>query len=369
MKRFKMLLIGLIAVGALTLAGCGGSSSSGPAPDVPTPVADIEFDTEVLAPLDDDSTFSAGIAISAEGIAVGYGDDGTGITKGVKWDVNDPQTAVAVPLPPLAGNAYSAAYGVSGDTVVGESGITVEDVADANTRAVFWNGANEAVLLDHADLPTGPSAAYSVNSGGEIVGDAADMDGNTVAVYWSDTGAEPLELSHLSAANISSAYFIGENGIIVGESVNDDGQLQAVMWLPTGPNAYDEPVALDSVADQMASVAFGVDFAGRVVGEAEVDDNGTKVVYGVLWDADGSILNEREGVSFQAINTPTNNRIVGYVEALSNGGESATMWSRSNLNDNKELAPAFSMAFGINDESQVVGIAGNQAAIAVPVLP
>ena len=366
MKRFRLFLIGLVAVGALTMAGCGGSSSSGPAPEVPTPVAEIEFETPEVALPDVDSTFSAGIAISAEGIAVGYGDDGTGLTKGVKWDVTDPTSATL--LLPQEGNNYSAAYGVAGELSVGETSITVEDVADANTRAAYWQGNGAASLLPHGDLLAGPSAAYSVNSADEIVGEAGDLDGNTVAVYWRDTDAAPLTLDHLSDAAISSAYFIGDNGIIVGESVID-GQLTAVMWLPTGPNAYGAPVALESVAGQIASVAFGVDFAGRVVGEAEVDDNGTKVVHGVLWGADGAVVESLAGASFQSINTTENNRIVGYTQALSGGQETAVIWNRADLSDNKVLAPAFSMAFGINDASRVVGIAANQVAIAEPVEP
>lgn len=365
MKRFRMILTGLVAAGALTLAGCGGSGSSGPAPEVPTPVAEIEFETDVLAPLDDASTFSAGIAISADGIAVGYGDDGTGITKGIQWDISDPLSAMA--LMPLADNDYSAAYGVSNGTTVGESGFD----EDMTTRAVYWNGSNVAVLLNHTDLPEGPSAAYSVNSFGEVVGEAADMDGNLVAVFWPGLADEPVILDNLlSNDGASSAYFISEDGRIVGESLNADGLLQAVMWEPDGSNGYLSPVALDVVNnDQMASVAFGIDLAGRIVGEAEVADNGTKVVHGVLWAADGSIIEEVAGVSFQAVNTITNNQIVGYDKALSGGDEVAMIWNRSDVADSQELAPAFSMAFGINDGSQVVGIADNLAVIAVPVLP
>ncbi|MDO3378359.1 hypothetical protein [Geoalkalibacter halelectricus] len=371
MKRFRLFLIGLVAVGAMTMAGCGGSSSSGPGPgpdpEVPPPVAEIEFETPDVAPPHADSTFSAGVAISAEGFAVGYGDDGTGVTKGVRWDVTDPATAVV--LLPVEGNQYSAAYGVADELSVGETGIVVGEAADANTRAAYWQGNGEAVLLLHGDLPAGPSAAYSINSGGEIVGEASDLDGNTVAVYWESFSATPLVLAHLSDAAVSSAYFIGDNGVIVGESVMDD-RLRAVKWEPNGNGGFLPPEPMDVLDNnQTASVAFGVDFEGRVVGEAELLENGNRVVYGMLWDTDGVVLQSLAGASFQSINTTVNNRIVGYTQALSGGQETATIWNRADLNDNQALAPAFSMAFGINDDSQVVGIADNQVAIAVPVEP
>jgi uncharacterized membrane protein len=262
----------------------------------------------------------------------------------------------------LAGNSYSAAYGVNAAGIsVGESGEIVAATPDANTVAVFWPaGATSPTALNTTTLFAGASVAFSINSAGQIVGEAvADDVGNTVAVYWASPDSAPLKLGNLPGGDFSSAYFVGSDGRIVGESRNNAGQSQAVVWLPAVAG-YQAPLALATIPGQTGSVALGVDSNGRVVGEVELAGE----VQGVLWNAAGSVAtNFGPNTSAQAINDL--NRVVGYSTAFS-GNDRAAMWNGVNSSDTRNLVNNFSQAYGLNTGNQVVGVSGSQAFVALP---
>lgn len=360
MRRLTLYLAGILAAATLTLAGCsgGGGGSGG---DAQPPVAGTTFDTVTLAA--PGSSFSVGVAINEGGLAVGFADDGAAI-KGAKWTVTD-AAPTALPLNPLTGNSYSAAYGVNAAGIaVGESGATVAATADANTVAVYWPAGDATPLpLSTTGLfPGGASAAFAISDAGEIVGEAvADADGNTVAVYWPSPTADPLILGNLVGGAFSSAYAIGADGHIVGEAQNSSGQTRAVVWRPAAVG-FDPPSQLSPISGlQIASVAFGVDAGGRVVGEAELTSG---EVRGVVWNANGSVA-DTLGANTSAQGINAGNRIAGYSAALT-GSDRATLWNGASLGDTKDLAAGLSRAYGLNDSSQVVGSSGSQAFAAIP---
>jgi uncharacterized membrane protein len=360
MKKFKVLLAGLMTAGVLTLAGCGGGGGGGGGGE-PTVTA-TTFNMIELAGFG--GNFSAGIAINDDGLAVGFSDTGSSM-KGARWTVTD-VPSVATTLEPLNGNNYSAAYGVNAAGIaVGESGVTIAANADANTVAVYWPaGSLTPVALSTTGLfADGASAAFSINTDGKIVGEAVnDAAGNTVAVYWASPTAAPLILDNLTAGDFSSAYFIGVDGRIVGEAEGSNSNTQAVVWMPLLlVPGYDDPIALDPVDNQRSSLALGVDNSGRIVGEAELASG---VIQGVVWNANGTVAkNLGANTSLQAINDSS--RMVGYNQALT-GSDISSIWSLANILDTKSLAFAFSQAYGINAGNQVVGVSGNQAFAALP---
>jgi uncharacterized membrane protein len=374
MKQLRLLMIGLMVAAAISLAACGGGGGGGgggaappgggdPDPGGTPPVASLTFNMVELAGFG--GAFSAGIAINDAGTVVGFSDDGTSV-KGAKWTVTTGITsAPGTVLEPLAGNIYSAAYGVNSTGIaVGESGSIVNGSPDANTVAVFWAaGATSPTALNTTGLfAGGAAAAFAINEGGEIVGEAVnDAEGNTVAVYWADSAAAPLVLGNLPGGNFSSAYFIGADGRIVGEAQNAAGQNQAVNWIPAVGVGFQAAAPLFEVPNQVGSVAYGADLNGRIVGEAELTSG---VVEGVIWNADGTVAtNLGANTSVQAINDVNN--IVGYTSALT-GNDRATIWDGADIADNKILDVIFSHAYGLNDSNQVVGFAGNQAFAAIP---
>jgi uncharacterized membrane protein len=377
MKQLRLLLIGLMVTAAISLSACGGGGGGGGGDagsgagggtggggtggggTVQTPVTNTIFNTVELTGLG--GSFSAGIAINAGGLAVGFSDDGESV-KGASWTVTDANPAATV-LSPLTDNNYSAAYGVNGSGIaVGESGATVDTVADANTVAVFWSSGDAQPLPTTGLVDGGASAAFAINDDGEIVGEAVnDAAGNTAAVYWASAAADPVVLGNLPGGNFSSAYFIGADGRIVGEADNGAGQTQAVVWVPAVGVGFQAPVPLAAVTNQVASAAFGVDLNGRIAGEAELAGG---EVHGIIWNANGTVAADLgANTSAQAISNV--DRIVGYNAALTSN-DRAAVWNGANTADTKSVAVAFSQAYGVNDSTQIVGFGGSQAFAAIP---
>ena len=369
MKQPRLLLISLLASGILTVAGCGGgggkdSDDNGGGNGVlPTPVTNTTFNLVSLGGLAGGS-FSSGIAINDGGLAVGFADDGIN-TKATKWTVTD-AAPVATVLSPLTGNSYSAAYGVNAAGItVGESGTIVATVPDATVVAVFWTATAAQPLPATGLFPGGTSAAYAISAAGKVVGEAVnDAAGNTAAIFWPTTATDPVILGNLAGGTFASAYFIGADGRIVGEARNSAGQLQAVVWTPAAGGVFaagQAPTPLTALAGQLASVAFGVEANGRIVGEAELPGG---VVHGVIWNADGSIATDLgANTSLQAINGV--DRLIGYSTPDATGTRAA-IWNGANLADTKTVAPAGSQAFGVNASSQIIGTNGVQAFVAIP---
>jgi len=358
MTRFTRILAALLVAATLTLAGCGGGGDGG------STVASSAFTpVELTNPTPTGGAFSAGVGISDTGLAVGFADDGISL-KGAKWLIPPGQDPVpGEVLAPLAGNSYSAAYGVNlAGLTVGESGTTLV-IPDDSSVAVYWpaDGTSPVALSTTGLFAGGASAAFAISPDDQIVGEAvADADGNTAAVVWDSPTADPVILANLPGGSFSSAYPLGAEGRIVGEAQDDTGQIRAVTWLPLEGGGYDAPLALDSVPEQVAGVAFSVDFSGRIVGEVELLSG---VNQGVLWDFDGSLVATLgDDTSAQAISD--GNRIVGYAGAHS-GSDFAMLWNGANFNDNKTLEVPFSQAYGLNNSNTVVGVSGNQAFAAV----
>ena len=362
MKQSRVLLVSLLATGILTFTGCGGNGGGGNGGGGngvdPTPVTNTTFNLVSLAGLAGGS-FSAGIAINDGGLAVGISDDGIN-TKGAKWTVTDTAPAATL-LSPLDGNNYSAAYGVNtAGVTVGESGTVVATVPDATTVAVFWSAAAAQPLPATGLFAGGASAAYAISADGKVVGEAVnDAAGNTAAIFWPSTSTAPIVLGNLPGGTFASAYFIGADSRIVGEARNSAGQVQAVIWTPSTGGVFtagQAPTPLAELAGQLASVAFGVEANGRIVGEAELPGN---VVHGVIWNTDGSIATDvGANTSLQAINGA--DRLVGAT------GTQAAIWNGANLADLKTVAPAVSQALGVNASSQIIGTNGVQAFAAIP---
>jgi uncharacterized membrane protein len=375
MKRAKNYFsIGLAAVAALALVACGGGGggpSSGGGNGGGGGVGTTVFSSVELQGLG--GGFSAGVAINnaATPEVVGIAEAADQTLKGVSWTISGASPSAPTELSPLAGNTYSAAYGVNdGGVAVGESGDTVDvngtPTPDRNTKAVFWSaGAVTPTPLSATGLfAGGASAAYGVNSAARIVGEAAyNAEGDTVAVTWAAPGADPAALPHLFAGGSanSSAYFVGADGTITGESRNADGRMQAVVWIPGAGGAYGAPVALTAVANQVASVAFGIDQDGRIAGEAELNDG---VTHGIVWNDDGTIFADL-GANTAASGINNADRIVGYTAAAT-GDDRAAVWNAADTADFQNLAAAFSQVYGVNDNSQIVGISGSQAMVALP---
>ncbi len=386
MKRFRMILIGLLAALALTLAGCGGGGGGGGGGGVGAVVNnDIDGDgipnasdaapddanifaaftgflLDFLAP---GSTFSAATDVTNSDMAVGYSDDAAANIKAVKWTFDEAaQSSTVTQLDPLVGNDYSAAYGANdGGMIVGES-------ADgADFTAVIWDaGATTATALEKGTLTT--TAAYGANSLGQIVGEGDDA-GSTVALIWNTKTVAPAPLGNLSGGTTSSAYYISEGGVVVGEADNGS-ETHAVLWtVDTAGTVTGGPFDLGKLnAGDLGSIAFSVNDLGEVVGESEAS-NGE--IHAVQWTVDlvtGAVSAAVDlGLAGSDSTAYANNSINRIAGSDARGGTAlATVWDNRNpALPNPVLAgSAFSQAYGLNEANLTVGISGTQAFVAVP---
>lgn len=391
MKRSMNLILALLAVIIMTLAGCGGggggSSSAGGSggngdggsgnggggetvtdrdgdgipntgdsfPDDPARFA--EYATVLLDRLTG-GQFGAAIAINGENQVVGLSGDSDGVIKAVKWTADGIATPlVAVELPSLEPGGYSAAYGIN------EAGVAVGESENAgNFVPVVWPAEGTVTALSLTGFAP-PAVAYSISSS-RIVGEATVGD-NQLAVLWNDTAAAPVSLGTLGGAT-SAAYYINDAGMVVGESVDQDGAALGAVWFLDAAGVPSLPVPLAPLADHVASVAFGINRAGEVVGESE---SASGDVHAVLWVLDGGGL---PGLAVDlgigsggAINDGS--RIAG-----SHGTPNqATVWDTRNTSLTEALLTgsfSISQAYGMNEANLIVGLAGNQGFVTVPVL-
>lgn len=377
MKRdalLKTLTAGLLA---LALYACGGGGGGGGGGTVST---DIDGDgiPNVQDVFPDDPARFAGFSSSPLGritggtygvatavndasspLVVGSSDDGTGILKAVSWTVGAGQPTAPIVLNPLAGNGYSAAYGVNdAGVVVGESEKGLSFVP------VFW-GAGSTIPTELSLTVGGATftdgSAYGIDDNGRIVGEIKRADGTLTAVLWSSSGAAPVELATLGGPS-ASAYFIAGGGWIVGESETGGGQAHATLWTLDAGGIPSAPVDLGILPGHVASIALGVDGAGRIVGESEQSDGTTNAV---IWEKNAlgvyAATDLGAGASAAAING--GDRIAGDVSS------EASVWDARSVirgTSNKLLPAGFSKGLGQNQGGMVVGLREDQGFVAVP---
>ncbi len=180
-------------------------------------------------------------------------------------------------MPLLAPATQGAAYGISaGSQIVGE-------LIDAGTSsAAFWATPAAAPLNLPVPLGTSASAAYFINDNGEIVGELTD-GGGTHAALWvpnaaGDYVSEPVLLPSVNGDSL--ALTINTAGNIVGEAAGSDGEMHAARWVRSATGAY---TMTDLGPSDVGSSAAGINDAGRIVGY--VNDSAGTVSTASAWRA------------------------------------------------------------------------------------
>jgi hypothetical protein len=382
MKRIRLILAIFAATAMVACGGGGGGSNpdldgdgipnvSDAFPNDATRFAD--YSRKNLVVPSGVVSFALAVNDAVNPLIVGTADEGTGILRAVHWTVNgttgDPASAIS--LDAVSGSSYSAAFAVNdsgviaGESEKGAAFVPVIWTAGAATPAelslTMTTGTTEAPIMTVYTA----GSAYGISDAGQIVGEIKRPDGSLMAVLWNTATDEPVELPSLGGAS-ASAYAISNGGWVVGESITGGGMVRATLW-EVNAGVPGPAIALEVLPGHLKSLALGVDELGRIVGESE-DSNGdaTAVLWrpkaqGVGYDAPVSL---GANSSAQAINE--DNRIAGYTGATSE----AAVWDtrlKNPTNFDKILdGTGFSQAYGMNESSIVVGIAGNQGFVALP---
>ncbi len=225
-------------------------------------------------------------------------------------------------------------------------------VGSYREHAAQWQG-DQLTLL--SELPGSTSSyANAVNDQGDIVGESGG-----IAVRWHNGEVSALPSPQGSTGFEASA--INQSGTIAGAIAKSDEHRQAVTWkdglvqvlpFPTGFNEADPESATNSRA-------FGINGHDTVVGyvsqhwtdSAAVWQNGQVQVLSPLLGSGQSLAYGINDVD----------EIVGYSFGGNGGDLRATLWDQGQAYDLTDLTINaqgwdFSMAFGINQIGQIIGL-------------
>lgn len=369
MKNRHMFARVAIALASIFLMACGSSSDStstdaGTGGGGTTTPPSITFTPLALQELDATSTFSAALAINNNGQIIGVSEDATAAMKAVTWTVDQTgQTAgVATMLSPLEGNAFSSAHGLNdGGMIVGKSQLGAETVPVVWTAGVSIPAALATLAV------TTSGAAYSINTAGQIVGEAQIAIGDVShAIFWNSKDAAAQNIATLAGGTISAAYFIADTGTIVGESNDTSGTFKATVWTMDAIGVISAPQVLSSLnATDIGSIALGVNAAGMIVGEVELASG---ELHAVMWDTTTLAITDLgpTGASSSASAINATGTMAGWSNTtgiiLATQYDSTAPTTHALLLDD-DLT--FSQAYGLNDAETFVGISGDQALVVI----
>ena len=150
-----------------------------------------------------------------------------------------------------------------------------------NYHAYDWTSPGP--LRDRGSLGSGLNSwAAAINDSWQIVGGAADF-GQTVGQLWTQTSIpeEFGNLINLPSGTSGEASAINKAGYIAGSGLNSVATRRAIYWVKDVWSAYTTinrtPIDLQTlggIADTLASYAYGINGAGKIVGKSVTGPGG-----------------------------------------------------------------------------------------------
>lgn len=245
------------------------------------------------------------------------------------------------------GGPNSRAYGINEDGwVVGEA-----ETGAGHLHAFLWSPTNG--MADLGTLGGDISRAYSVNDRGQVVGEAEWEDGRMQAFLWTAT-AGITNLPMPEGFRESYAYDHNNFGVVVGAGDVGEGT-RALVW------TVDGPAVPPDLADAGSSIAYAVNDLGDVAGQAETGEPGSFLSRAFFLGHAGffSNLGGLTGeFSSAALAVNEHGAAAGYAEQAE--ATHATRFSVTNgAADLDTLDNVYSVAYGINDQGDAVGLQVN----------
>ena len=205
----------------------------------------------------------------------------------------------------------------------------------------------------------GDSAAYAVNSSGQVVGQSYDLFGAERAYIWDSTNG----LQNLAPGIVAAAMGINDSGQVAG------GEGDAVIW----DTAHGTTQHLGTLGG-MNSDGASINSRGYVVGFSDTGGS-TNRAHAFLWDPTIQLMSDLgtlggDLVSYAYGINNDHKEVVGISES---GGEvgsyHAFLWTRRTGMVNLVPGSNNSGAYAINYSGQVVGFADGRAFLWTPDVP
>jgi probable HAF family extracellular repeat protein len=267
---------------------------------------------------------------------------------------------------------------VAGFSENGQIDPVVPDLPE--TRAVLWGNGN---ITDLGGLPQGgyESEANAVNSRGQVVGAATNLvpDPNSMiqanfalwnlaypyqsrAFVW-DQGNGMRDLGTLGTGTDAEATLINERGQVVGHSYTSSAPgacASSYYLLATGTFTWDEENGMQDIGGfgGTCTIAQDLNNHGQIVGQSYL--GGDHAAHAFLWDRAHKLKDLGTlGGSFGGANAINETgAVAGWGMLMGDTTSHAALWRRPGqvidlgTVDNDPC----SVAMGLNDETQVVGI-------------
>lgn len=216
------------------------------------------------------------------------------------------------------------------------------------TTGTAFAGSSSYTLVDLGSLPGGSSIGRHISEQGRVVGSSGVLHGNHEhAFVWAiDQGMR--DLGALPGSDYSAAFAVNSAGDIVGES-NTDKAVRAVLWSAKG-----NVVELGALPGDNASRAYSINDSGHVVGFS----SGPSGVRAFIWTKESGMqsLGTLSGGNYsEALAINNFDQVVGV--STSTSGKHAFLWSKSEGMLDLGVLPGdnASRASRINDAGMVVG--------------
>jgi hypothetical protein len=268
----------------------------------------------------------------------------------------DPATYDLTLLEPSAGEARSAALGISANGLI--SGVSAPTRSPQPQHGALWDSTTHRPI----DLPQLDGSkfarAFAVNDAGSAVGEAFTATGTSVPITWKDSQA--THLLSLNAEGTGILNDINTSGAMVGTAF--DGT--ALRALVVQPNGAVTPLPLATGEGYFATGARGNAIAdsGSVAGSSTVTethgDHGHSSTVATLWKQTGLVLLPSIDDDVYASAADVNNSDIAVGEYQRGGVSTAVKWVDDQLHIlATPNTPDFphSTARAINTNGDIVG--------------
>lgn len=286
--------------------------------------------------------------------SIGYGINEAGVVVG---HLETPTAEVGAARWDAGVPTYLDSLGAGGTLAraVNESGIVAGEAYDGagGVHAVTWNGAT---VTDVGVFAGNYATAFGINDLGQLAGEGQSATPYSHALMWD--GSAWIDLGVLPGGNASHARGINNAGQVVGDSeIEPGGAYHAVIW--TGGAAAD----LGTLPGDLYSNGVAINDLGHAVGRSFGRPGGGEQ-YGFFWDGATMIEIPLLGGGFflEVAGMNDLDQVVGRADRFGGAYQTAVLWEASTgqLTDLQTLLPsgsgwALHQANAINNAGQITG--------------